>query len=410
MRKFSAKIGVTALSLLVGIGLLTGTAVAQKAPKEPKVAGVLVDCTDPKASVQNAVNAAIGPTVITLKGICTEIVTITTDGITILGDPGVGGTLMGGFIVDGAQRVVIDNLTIDGSTNTGRLDGVRAQNNAQVTVRNCTIQNHTRNGVQITNASSGLIEGNTITVNEGDGADSGVEISRVSFALLRGTAENPTQTITSDLASDNFGNSLAVIHSSHARLEGGNTIEGTGNAEAIGVFGSSFLRLHEGLNTVLGTGGNSITTGRLSHTSLRFFDVTGQINIFGGSHLEIRRRLSVEPDPSNPTNVVAVITGDIRVRQGSQVEFSGPFIARNLRPGGPNQGSVTVNGRLLCFGNRGRVSFSTGSGQTIQVVFPSDADRLASQCNDFNGNPVLPPTPTVTVSTTRPRSAWVRIR
>ena len=378
MRKISAKVGVTALSALAAFAISISDLHA-----------AVVNCNSPNQSLQGAVDQASDGDTITVVGTCTEIVTITTDGITIIGQ-GPNATLMGGFIVNSAQRVVIDNLIIDGSDNTERLDGVRAQDNAQVTVRNCTIRNHTRNGVSVRNASSGLIEGNTITVNESDGADSGVVVSRVSFALLRGTAENPTQTITSDLASDNFGNSLAVIHSSHARLEGGNTIEGTGNAEAIGVFGSAFVRLHRGLNTVLGTGGRAITVGRLSALSLRFFDVRGRIQAFGGSHLEIRRRLSVEPDPSNPTNVVAVITGDIRVRQGSQVQFSGPFIARNLRPGGPNQGSVTVNGRLLCFGNRGRVSFSTGFGQTIQDVFPSQFNRENSQCNDFNGNVVLP--------------------
>ncbi len=352
MKYILAKIGVTAAFALALVGFSISQASA---------ALLLVDC-DLAESIQAAVDVADDGDTITVSGTCTEIVTITTDGITIRGDPVDGGTLMGGIIVNSAQRVVIDNLIIDGSDNTERLDGVRAQDNAQVTVRNCTIRNHTRNGVSIRYASSGLIEGNTITVNESDGADSGVVVSRVSFALLRGTAENPTQTITSDLASDQFGNSLAVIHSSHARLEGGNLIVGTGNAEAIGVFGSAFVRLHRGLNTVLGTGGRAITVGRLSALSLRFFDVRGRIDAFGASHLEIRRRLSVEPDPSNPTNVVAVITGDIRVGTGSEVQFSGPFIARNLRPGGPNQGSVTVNGRLLCFGDQGRVSFGTGSG------------------------------------------------
>ncbi len=348
-----------------------------------QAAAVNVKC-DKDKTIQAAVDDAVDGDIIEVSGTCTEIVTITTDGITVRGG---SGTLMGGIIVDGAQRVVIDNLTIDGSTNAERLDGVRAQNNAQVTVRNSTIQNHTRNWVVIVAASSGLIEVNTITVNEADGADSGVVVSQGSFALLRGTAENPTQTITSDLASGNFGNSLGVFNDSNARVNGGNLIVGTGNAAAIGVFNDASIRLQNGLNTVLNIGGTAISAGQLSHVSLRFFDVTGNISISGGSFMEIRKRLNVEP----PNVVTGVVTGDIRVRQGSQVGFSSPFIARNLRPGGPNQGSVTVNGRLLCFGDQGHVIFGTGSGQTIEVVFPSDADRVASQCNDFDGNPVLPP-------------------
>ncbi len=135
MGKFSAKIGVTALSVLAAFAISV-----------PDSHAAVVNCNAPNQSLQGALDQASDGDTITVVGTCTEIVTITTDGITIIGDPGVGGTLMGGFIVDGVQRVVIDDLTIDGSTTAGRLDGVRAQNNAHVTVRNCTIQNHTRNG------------------------------------------------------------------------------------------------------------------------------------------------------------------------------------------------------------------------------------------------------------------------
>ncbi len=388
MGKFSAKIGVTALSLIITFGSLTGTAEAQgRGPPGPPPGGgdeVTVDC-GAGDTIQEALDGAVDGVTIEVSGTCTEIVTITTDGITIIGDPVDGGTLMGGFIVDGAQRVVIDNLTIDGSTNAERLDGVRATNNAHVTVRNSTIQNHTRHGVGIVAASFGLIEGNTITVEEADGADNGVVVSTGSFALLRGTAENPTQTITSDLASAAFGNSLGVFNDSNARLNGGNLIVGTGAAAAIGVFNDASLRVQNGLNTVTSTENRAIGIGRLSQVSLRFFDVTGRIDVTTGSHLEIRRRLNVEP--AGFTSVTAVITGDIRVRSGAQVEFGSPFTARN---GAMNQGSVTVNGRLLCFGDQGHVSFGTGSGQTIQDVFPSQANRETSQCNDFNGNVVLP--------------------
>ena len=374
MIQYLGKAAFTALFALCLAGFSPAWAIKPVGP-------IPVDC-DGGDSLQVEIDEAEPGSTLMVSGTCTEIVTIATDGITIRGDPVDGGTLMGGFIVDGAQRVVIDNLTIDGSTNAERLDGVRAQDNAQVTVRNSTIQNHTRHGVGIVAASSGLIEGNTITVEEADGADNGVVVSTGSFALLRGTAEHPTQTITSDLASGAFGNSLGVFNDSNARLNGGNLIVGTGNAPAIGVFNDASLRVQNGLNTVTSTQDRAIGIGRLSQVSLRFFDVTGRIDVTTGSHLEIRRRLNVEP----PNVVTAVITGDIRVRSGAQVEFGSPFTARN---GAMNQGSVTVDGRLLCFGDQGHVSFST-FGQTIQDVFPSQANREASQCNDFNGNVVLP--------------------
>ena len=75
------------------------------------------------------------------------------------------------------------------------------------------------------------------------------------------------------------------------------------------------------------------------------------------------------------------------MRSGADVTFSSPFVARN---GNTTQGSVTVDGRLLCSGDGGHVQVGGGSSQTIQDIFPLPADRLASQCNDFNGNVVLP--------------------
>lgn len=346
---------------------------------------VVVDCAKEQL-IADAIAKADDDddTLITITGTCTEIVTITTDGITFRGDPGVGGTLMGGFIVDGAQRVVIDDLTIDGSTNAGNVNGVLARNNAHVTVRNSTIENHTRSAVNIRSTSSGLVEGNTI----GNNADYGVLVNLGSFALLRGTAEHPVQTITS---SSNFGccgNAVGVFNDSSARLNGGNTIEGTGSASALSVFSQGYVRLQNGLNTVLGT--RAIEVGRNSTLSLRWYVVNGRIDLSQGSHAEIRRRLSDESGLATTANVAAVITGDIRVRSDARVEFSSPFLARNAAVAGQRQGSVTVNGRLLCFGNQGHVTFGTGSGQTVQVVFPSAADRAASQCNDFNGNVVLP--------------------
>ncbi len=376
MKSFLAKAGYSSV-LALGVFALTLS--------QAYAVTLKVNCDKGNQTVQKALDGIVDGDTISVSGTCTEIVTIATDGITIRGDPVDGGTLMGGFIVDGAQRVVIDDLTIDGSTNAERLDGVRAQNNAHVTVRNCTILNHTRHGVGIVAASFGLIEGNTITVEEADGADNLVVVSTGSFELLRGKEEKPTQTITSDLASAAFGNSLGVFNDSNARLNGGNKIEGTGNAPAIGVFNDASLRVQNGLNTVTSTKDRAIGIGRLSQVSLRFFDVTGRIDVTTGSHLELRRRLNVEP--AGFTSVTAVITGDIRVRSGAQVEFGSPFTARN---GLANQGSVTVDGKLLCFGDQGHVSFSTGSGQTIQDVFPSQANRDNSQCNDFNGNPVLP--------------------
>ncbi len=387
MRKISVKIGVTAafaLALASFAGAIHNDAWAG-------IEEEVVDCAQGE-SIADAIDDD-EDIIITIKGTCTEIVTVTTNGVTFRGDPVVGGTLMGGFIVDGAQRVVIDNLTIDGGCAepcefdpNARVDGVLARNNAHVTVRNCTIENHARSGVSINSTSSGLIEGNTI----GNNADYGVLVNLGSFALLRGTEKNPTQTITSASNFNCCGNALGVFNTSDGRLNGGNEIEGTGSAVALSVFSTSYVRLQRGLNTVTSTQNRAIGVGRNSEVALRWFVVTGRIDISAGSEAEIRRRLSDESGLAAPPNIAGVVNGDIRVRSGAHVQFPGPFLARNPVVAGLRQGSVTVNGRLLCFGDQSRVSFGTGFGQTIQDVFPSQANREASQCNDFNGNVVLP--------------------
>ncbi len=73
-----------------------------------------VNCDKGNQTIQKALDGIVDGDTISVSSTCSEIVTIATDGITIRGDPAVGGRLMGGFIVDGAQRVVIDDLIIDG--------------------------------------------------------------------------------------------------------------------------------------------------------------------------------------------------------------------------------------------------------------------------------------------------------
>ena len=67
-----------------------------------QAAAVNVKCEKGK-TIQAAVDGAVDGDTITVSGTCTEIVTVTTNGITFIGDPGVGGTLNGGFIVDGEK-------------------------------------------------------------------------------------------------------------------------------------------------------------------------------------------------------------------------------------------------------------------------------------------------------------------
>ncbi len=327
-----------------------------------------VNCDVGQSSIQARVNLAGDGDTITVSGTCTEIVTITTDGITVIGG---SGTLNGGFIVDGVQRVVIDNLTIDGSENTGLVSGVRAQNGAFVRVSNCTIENHPRDGVSIERGSNTVIEGSTIR-NNGRYA---VIVNGSSSARLRDnpliqsnvfesprTLRDPFDAVT-----------LGLFHNSFVRLVGGNFILNDGGGTAVEAVHMADFRQQFSLDRIEGS--PAINIFNLSTGEFRGeFEVTGQVRVGLNSTLRLSKR-------SGP---VGVINGQIRVRERSTVAFN----VVTLKDPPVSFGSVTVNGTLDCGGGQGRISF--GGGQTIQDVFPSQFNRENSQCNNFNGDQVLP--------------------
>jgi hypothetical protein len=213
---------------------------------------------------------------ITIKGTCTEIVTVTTDGVTFRGDPGVGGTLMGGFIVDGAQRVVIDDLTVTGSPD----NGVLAKGGAAVTVSNSIITDHGRSGIAVILGATAQINGNTISDND-------------SYAIVvveEGSARLRSNTVTTDF----IPGALGVFRNASLRLNGGNTItntNGAGNAQAIEVFHVSNLRQDN-----VGDRGRDVFTaprvisiGKLSLVDLRAFVATGNAVVRSLSQLSMSR-------------------------------------------------------------------------------------------------------------------------
>ncbi len=81
---------LTATTVLLASAYLLGTAAAQGGPPGPPPGGggggdvVSVDCVAGDTIQEALKNAADGVT-IEVSGTCTEIVTVTTDGITILG-------------------------------------------------------------------------------------------------------------------------------------------------------------------------------------------------------------------------------------------------------------------------------------------------------------------------------------
>ena len=122
---------------------------------------------DQGQSIQDAVDRANGPSTIFIDGVCVEDVTITKDDITLSGNisgsesgPGGSGTISGTVDIKGADRIVIEFLTITGSG-----EGANVTNGSSALLESNFINNNVQCGVQVTNESSLTLLRNTISDN-----------------------------------------------------------------------------------------------------------------------------------------------------------------------------------------------------------------------------------------------------
>jgi len=190
----------------------------------PMPAEVSVIC--PGQTIAQALQTVSGrPLTITVNGTCTENLLITRDDVTLRGSSG-SGTIAGAdpaldtIRIDGAKRVVIENLTVTGSS-TGGAAGIRGTHGAAFTVRNATIQGAAGVGVAAMYSSHATIDGNTIQSN----GLAGIWVRYGSSAVItaNGIRKNGEDGIGV------FETSAARIGLTEAGLPAGNIIEENGN-------------------------------------------------------------------------------------------------------------------------------------------------------------------------------------
>lgn len=295
-------------------GLAVVLAVAA-ASNSAEAMAATVNCNNPTQSISKALNAGI--TEITVVGTCTETVEIRRDDVTITGLG--NATLLGKVIVDGAGRINIKKLKVQGvSPDTGILlergasavldnvtvqnavDGVRAtgnsyleivngsvvQNNSATGIRieygsgalvtDSTCRNNFFDGLSVGNGGSAELRNNTIEGNGEEDGDSDVFVDQNGFARLTGnmiTAHEPAEALT--------------VRGAVVRLAGQNTISGEGFA-AIDVFLGATLIQRGGLDTVNGP----VQIQSSSSVEIRSIELHGDVNIdndsivnFSGGHV-----------------------------------------------------------------------------------------------------------------------------
>ncbi len=268
---------------------------------------VTVDCT--VGSISDSLNNApvAGRLIITVEGTCVENVTITRDDVTLEGGSGV---VDGQITIDGAQRVVIDGLTV-----TGVGAGIKAQGNAYVTVQNnSTIEDNAGSGIVVTQGAFALIDGNTISLN-GE-----CEI----VATDSGNVRMLNNTIESDLDNDSCA-AVGAYRDSLIRMRGGNTVTQTApSGLAVDVSHGSTFRQDGGRDTIMGT----VQVLNMSNAEFRDVNITGDIYLFQIAVLRMRNPRS---DPLNVT-----VTGDININLPNLARFSNPL--------------ALIDGNINCYG------------------------------------------------------------
>ncbi len=335
---------LAAVSLAMTIALAPGPAEALN------TIFVTVDCaTTSLADLLNGV--AQRPSVaavLTIKGTCTEDITLGFDDVTLKGDPVDGGTISGTITIKGARRVVIDDLTV-----TGPGDGIVGIDNAAFTVRNSDISNNSAtagsegSGIVVVKSSSANITGSTISSNAGKG----VAVFFSSSAFLTSNQINNNNetgiavgdagsvTLTSNTIQSTGHCGIEVEASGAVELEGGNTVTSDGRSAICLILGGTVISEAETADTFtqLAAGLNAIEVVNGSAADFRFANFNGNVLVSTLSFF---------------TATGGSLTGDVEVNSMSKFDVNNLPIIGNVNAGAVGfvslRGTTTVSGTVTC--------------------------------------------------------------
>ena len=393
------RVALLSLGMLLTIGLLTANA-------DDKVKTVEVDCSKGK-TLAHALEKGNEdkPLVVVVRGICSENVVIDRDDVTLRGHEGGGGVTgpdpsMDTILIDGARRVVIENLTVSGGRN-----GVTFSQGSSGTVDNCTVQNTGGHGIRIEGGSATVIN-STISHNfaagimlEGGGS------GRIGITNSNQYAGNTIST--------NGGDGIHLQYGATASI-GGNTISGNGTDPSTLIDRSGIALYHA---TVVVVGSNLITGNQgagivARSSSLRIGDVsfslptantisgngvaTSEGGVFGflGTTLDIRNAAI----SGNTGEGVTAVGSSLRIRdsmvsgnagQGVLAFLGTTFDIRNTTvSGNTGRPGVPGVGVLLTTRSVGRMRaniIENNMSDGIRLVFGSGL-FLESPAVSVNGN------------------------
>jgi parallel beta-helix repeat protein len=262
-------------------------------PTAAEALSTTVNC--PGESIADALSAGFDE--ITVEGTCTENVEIRQDDVTIQGNG--NDTVMGELFVNGARRVTIQNLSVQGDGTPGT-NGIVATNDAAVTVAGAVVDGPGDHGVialhgasavldQVTirNATHGVAAEDNASVEIRNGSlienmsEIGIRIGRGSSGVvLASTIENNGGTgIDFDLGAggnvigstiqSNGGTGIHVFRGAAVVLDG-NTIQGSPEGVSVNTHATAWL------------GGNTISNSSADEGAL-FIGWGSSVRMIGGN-------------------------------------------------------------------------------------------------------------------------------
>jgi len=289
---------------VAGLGLPGANALAQ---------AVVVNCPgDSIQAVLNLAPPAIKGGTMTINGTCTEDVLVTLDNATFAG--GAAAVIRGTITIDGARRVVLQNLSVTGSGN-----GVVVTGNGTATVRDSIIGRNNDNGIVVTDGAQADILNNQIVQNGQNASDpdqgEGISVYDGGNAQVVGNSINDNLSFGVDvyngavvrLESNTImrNGRLALFESGvgvyRARIRANGNVYQDNAYAAIDAYNDGNYRTGRGLNEAgvvdnpfgfesitVGTGQVAVTIGRGGFVDLRQVTVQGLIEMGSDSLLHVR--------------------------------------------------------------------------------------------------------------------------
>ena len=270
--------------------------------------------------IQAALNAGFDD--IKVRGTCVENVEIQDDDVTIAGLS--NAKVVGQLFVNGAHRVTIKNLTVEGAAPTPSGPGILLDRAASAVLDRVTVRNAEFGVVATGNSHVEVVNGSLFEGNIGEGI--ALEIGSGGLVKDSTSRNNGDGGITVGFGAsarllnnsfhDNLGSQVFVDQNGFAILTA-NELSGAAADAALGVFRGGVARLRDG-NTITGGGeaiaihqdgtliqssGHDVVNGSISILRFGFAELR-DVEINGDVTIDLHSAVQLSESPAGSANTV----------------------------------------------------------------------------------------------------------